>query len=71
MQMNVKKFRCWSNPNRIYDLEFSENIINIQITVPHNFKLLQILNEDQEELFSKLYTSNSCKCKLNVHEPGV
>ena len=71
MQMNVKKFRCWSNPNRIYDLEFSENIINLQITVPHNFKLLQILNEDQEELFSKLYTSNSCKCKLNVHEPGV
>ena len=71
MQINVKKFKCWSNSNHIYDLEFSENIINVHIKVPYNFKLLQILNEDQEELFSKLYTSNSCKCELSIYEPGV
>lgn len=71
MQRKVKKFRCWSNSNYTYDLEFVNNVIYIQITVPHNFKLLQILNEDQEELFSKLYTSDSCKCKLDIHESGT
>lgn len=71
MKNKVKKFRCWSNSNRIYDLEFIDDIINIQINVSHKFKLLQILNEDREELFSELYTSIRYNCKLSIYTPGL
>lgn len=67
MKERVKKFRCWSNSNRVYDLEFIDDIINIQIIVPQKFKMLQILNEDREELFSELYISNGHNCKLNIY----
>lgn len=71
MKNKVKKFRCWSNSNRVYDLEFIDDIINIQINVSHKFKLLQILNEDREELFSELYTSIRYNCKLRIYTPGL
>lgn len=71
MKNKVKKFRCWSNSNRVYDLEFIDDIINIQINVSHKFKLLQILNEDREELFSELYTSIRYNCKLSIYTPGL
>lgn len=71
MKNKVKKFRCWSNSNRVYDLEFIDDIINIQINVSHKFKLLQILNEDREELFSELYTSIRYSCKLSIYTPGL
>lgn len=71
MKERVKKFKCWSNSNRVYDLEFIDDIINIQIIVPHKFKLLQILNEDREELFSELYTSIGHYCKLSIYIPGL
>lgn len=71
MKNKVKKFKCWSNSNRVYDLEFIDDIINIQINVSHKFKLLQILNEDREELFSELYTSIRYNCKLSIYTPGL
>lgn len=66
----VNKFRCWSNSNHTYDLEFVDDIIKIHIAVPYKYKLFQILNEEQEELFSELYTSDSHKCKLTIRKLG-
>lgn len=71
MKERVKKFRCWSNSTRVYDLEFIDDIINIQIKVSHKFKLFQILNEDREEVFSELYTSIGHNCKLSIYTPGL
>ena len=70
MKEMVKKFRCWSNVNHVYDLELADDIINIQMALPYNYKLLQILNDDKEEIFSELYTSERLTCKLHIKEPG-
>lgn len=64
-----KYFRCWRNPSGFYDLEIKDKFLYINADIPYRFKWVQINSALQQECYSKIYFTQTCRCKLpNVNK---
>lgn len=66
MATKSKKFRCWQNLTGEYDFAFEGNNLLVKVDMPYTFKWVQIVNEDNKDVFSKKYISKECKCDLKL-----
>lgn len=71
MKLKTKKFKCWYNLTGEYDLEFFNHILMVRIEIPYSFKWIQIVDNNQNELYSKIYLSRECKCNLKALSSGI
>lgn len=70
MSPKCKKFRCWSNPSGVYDLEFENDKLLINIKMPYQFKWIKIKDEYHHECYSKAYITKTCQCRLRNFKHG-
>lgn len=66
MTNRSRKFRCWHNLTGNYDLVFQDSHLLVKIILPYTFKCVKIVDQNNEERYSKNYLSNECRCNLNL-----
>ena len=69
MIQKTKKFRFWNDSNN-YELIIVDNVLFVYLVIPYSFKWIQIVDMGKNEVYSKLYMSDGCKCQLDICYPG-
>lgn len=70
MMQRTKKFRCWNNQIESYELELVDCTLIVRIEMLYVFKWIQVVDKRQNELYSRVYLSDSCRCELKIFTPG-
>lgn len=68
MVSKCTKYKCWCGEN--YHFQLVNNSLIVNMNLPTKYKWVRLIDANQTEHISKIYKSDSCKCKLGKLPKG-